>query len=107
MTVGPVHAVPRLADLGMTQLGPTTESLHVIGVTAYVSDGTELGEVTDVKIGDHGDVQEILIAMSAPLGFGAKTVAIPMERCITLRGAVIVEMPITEVVRLPDVDASR
>lgn len=89
------------------QLGPTTESVHVLGATAYATDGTELGEVTGVKIGDHGEMAEIHVAMALPLGLGEKTVAIPIARCITLRGAVIVEMPITELARLPAVGASK
>jgi hypothetical protein len=81
--------------------------VHVLGATAYATDGTELGEVTGVKIGDHGEMAEIHVAMALPLGLGEKTVAIPIARCITLRGAVIVEMPITELARLPAVGASK
>jgi sporulation protein YlmC with PRC-barrel domain len=105
----PAHALPLTPTETTTdvQLGPTTEALHVLGVTAYVMDGTELGEVTDVKLGDHGNVSEIRVAMATPLGLGGKTVSIPIERCITLRGAVIVEMPISEVARLPAVDGAR
>ena len=63
-----------------------------------------LRQAAVVKIGDHGDVSEVHITMAEPMGIGGKTVAVPMARCITLRGAVVVEMPLTEVARLPAVD---
>ncbi len=101
---GAAYASPRSMIPDKVQFGPTTEALHMQGVIAYTQDGTELGEVTRTKIGDHGDVSEVHITMAEPMGIGGKTVAVPMARCITLRGAVVVEMPLTEVARLPAVD---
>ena len=70
------------------------------GAIAFARDGTELGEVSRVVRGEDGEPSEVHIKVAARLGIGERTVAVPAELVITLRGAVVVELTAGEVARL-------
>jgi len=76
-------------------------AVELIGVAAFSAEGTEVGTVSAVTVGSDGQVSEIRLTTSSPLGFGTRTVAVPQGSFIALDGAVVLDMSAAEVDALP------
>lgn len=85
--------------------GPALE--HILNLDAYAKDGARVGTVADVRRGEDGEIFDVHIRVGSHLGIGEKTVSVPAELTISLRGALIVELTADEVARLRAVDGPR
>jgi PRC-barrel domain len=78
-----------------------TMAAELIGVRVFSADGAEVGTVSAVTVGADGDIAEIRLTTSSPLGLGERTVAVGRESFIILQGAVVLDMSAAEVDALP------
>jgi hypothetical protein len=81
--------------------GARGDPAELIGVAAFSAEGTEVGTVSAVTVGADGQVSEIRLTTSSPLGLGARTVAIPQGSFTALDGAVVLDLSAAEVDALP------
>ena len=65
--------------------------------------GTEIGEVTDVSFDADGQPDRLRVRISAPLGFGQRTVELSRGNYMLLRGRVILELSADDLRSLRDV----
>ena len=73
----------------------------LIGVAVFLAEGTPIGAVSAVTVGADGQISEIRLTTSSPLGLGERTVAIAQESFMVLDGAVVVDLSAAEVDALP------
>lgn len=79
----------------------------ILGAIAFARDGKEVGRVSNVKSGENGEIIEVYLQVPSALGLGERTIAVPGEIIVSLRGAVVVELTVDEIARLPAVGATR
>jgi hypothetical protein len=83
---------------------PSTEetpAAGLIGASVYSVEGTEVGTVSVVSIGQDGYISEIRFTRPSPVGSGDRTVAVYPDAFIALDGAVVLELSADEVDALP------
>ena len=90
--------VPALAQ----QVPPTSpqEQVALQGLPIYSSDGTQVGQVTQVRVAD-GQVQSLRAELSAGMGLGAKSVEIPAGKFRQRSDRVELSMTADETGKLP------
>lgn len=76
----------------------------LVGMNVVGSDGKKLGEVSGVKAGSDGKIREIHVKTGGFLGFGGKTVAIPVGKVSQKGDTVEVAMSTDEIGKLPKLD---
>jgi len=69
---------------------------ELIGGSAFAKEGTEVGEVSAVTVGGDGQIKEVRVTATLPLGLGERTVVVERGSFIALRGAVILELSTQE-----------
>ena len=62
-----------------------------------------MGEVADVSFDEDGQPDRLRVRISAPLGFGERTVEVSRGTYMLLRGRVILELSTDDLRALPDV----
>jgi len=87
--------------LAQTQVEPGSEAAELIGGVVFSSEGTEVGEVSAVTVGQDGQFAEIRMTTARPLGLGQRIVVIGRGRFMALRGAVVLDLSAEEVDALP------
>jgi hypothetical protein len=90
-----------LVALAQTGVAPGSEAAELIGGVVFSTEGTEVGEVSAVTVGQDGQIAEIRVTTGLPLGFGERTVVIRRGSFMTLRGAVVLSLSAEEVGALP------
>ena len=83
------------------------DAVDLIGGSVQSPEGIEVGEVSAVLLKADGAVVEIRMTMEQSLGIGEKTVILPRNSFLVLRGAVVLQLPLDEIRRLPTVQRSR
>lgn len=73
----------------------------LIGVNVFSAEGTEVGTVAAVTVGQDGQINEIRFTTSAQLGLGERTVAVKRDSFIALNGAVVLDLSSEEIYALP------
>lgn len=73
----------------------------LIGVNVFSAEGTEVGAVAAVTVGQDGQINEIRFTTSAQLGLGERTVAVKRDSFIALNGAVVLDLSSEEIYALP------
>jgi PRC-barrel domain len=88
---------PGKVDLETAEL--TTE---LIGAPVYAADGAEVGQVADVSLDEDGEPARLRMTTDVRLGFGPRTVEVPKGVFMTLRGAVVLDLPADAIRTLPE-----
>ena len=83
------------------------DAAELIGGTVQSEEGIEVGEVSAVTMNKDGEVTEIRMIMERSLGIGEKTVVLPQNAYLVMRGAVILRLPLETIRQLPPVDDGR
>lgn len=66
---------------------------ELIGSPVFANDGTEVGAVADVSFDEELQPQRLRMTTASHLGLGTRTIEIPKGSFITLRGAVVLDVP--------------
>jgi hypothetical protein len=108
-TLGPVAIVAglvmgfcgflALAERGYGQRA--VEPAALIGIAVYSADGQEVGTVAAVTVESNGDIREIRLTTSSPMGLGERIVTISQGGFVVLDGAVVLDLSAAEVNALP------
>lgn len=77
----------------------------IIGLPVVTSDGQRIGDVEKVVAADDGSMKEVLVKTGGFLGFGAKRVAIPVDKIAQQGKTLRLAMTADEVSALPEVPA--
>lgn len=91
---------------GKYDLEAAEMAAELIGKPVHSSDGVEVGTVSDLSFDDEGRPDRLRIETSRHLGFGSRTVEVPPGAFMTLRGAVVLDLPADGVDVLPEVTGS-
>jgi sporulation protein YlmC with PRC-barrel domain len=75
---------------------------ELLGAPVFAAGGREIGNVADISFDEEGRAKRLLVTTEANLGFGTRTVNIPIGTFIVLRGAVVLDLTPEQVRRLPD-----
>ncbi len=73
----------------------------LIGVNVFSAEGTEVGTVAAVTVGQDGKINEIRFTTSAQLGLGERTVAVRQDGFIALNGAAVLDLYAEDIGGLP------
>jgi hypothetical protein len=88
--------------LGLAALAQAPgDGAELIGAVVFSVEGTEVGEVSAVTVGQDGQIDEIHVTTAVPLGLGQRTVAIGRGHFMALRGAIVLDLSAAEVDALP------
>ena len=87
---------------GKLDLEAAELAMELIGRPVYASDGNVVGTVTDFAFDENGGPQAMRMATARQLGLGTRTVQVSRGWFMTLRGAVVLDMPADAVEFLPD-----
>jgi hypothetical protein len=93
--------------LAQTPAEPGSEAAELIGGVVFSAEGTEVGEVSAVTVGQDGEIAEIRVTTALRLGLGQRTVVIRRGKFMALRGAVVLTLSADEVDALPSPAALR
>lgn len=101
LALAPAHSI--WADVpGKVDLEGAEMLAELVGAPVFAGDGIEIGEVADISIDDEGRPDKLRLTTSARLGLGTRTIEIPRGAFITLRGAVVLDLPAEAIQSLPD-----
>jgi hypothetical protein len=81
----------------------TQAAQDLVGLNAFSSDGTRVGEVRSVKTGPSGEIVALRVHSGGFLGFGGRIVAIPQGKFIRSGQSIRLDFDSDEVKRLPEV----
>ena len=84
-----------------TPNGRESPAEALIGASVYSAEGSEVGTVAAVTVGQDGHINEIRFTTSSRLGLGERTVTVRQDSFIALQGAVVLDMSAEEVDALP------
>ena len=90
-------------DPGKIDLEASELAAEIIGAPVSDPMGTEVGEVANVSFDEDGQPDRLRVRISAPLGFGQRTVEISRGTYMLLRGRVILELSADDLRALPEV----
>jgi hypothetical protein len=76
---------------------------ELMGAPVFVANGVEIGEVSAIHFDQSGQIAEVRMTMPRTLGLGPKTVSVRRPNFLALRGAVVLDLTVAEVDRLPPV----
>ncbi len=96
---------PDVAPSPKTPFGAsaTQAAQDLVGLNAFSSDGTRVGEVRSVKTGPSGEIVALRVHSGGFLGFGGRIVAIPQGKFIRSGQSIRLDFDSDEVKRLPEV----
>jgi hypothetical protein len=84
-----------------TPSGRETPAEALIGASVYSVEGSEVGTVAAVTVGQDGRINEIRFTTPSRLGLGARTVAVRHDSFVAMEGAVVLDLSADEVDALP------
>lgn len=87
--------------LAQSEIGQSAEPAALIGIAVYSADGQEVGTISAVTVEPNGEIGEIRLTTSSPLGLGERTIAITQGGFVVLDGAVVLDLLAAEVESLP------
>jgi sporulation protein YlmC with PRC-barrel domain len=70
---------------------------ELLGAPVYAVDGKVVGTVEDILFDDEWQPALLLMRTATHLGFGSRIVEIPQDMFTTLRGALVLKLPVTAV----------
>jgi hypothetical protein len=80
---------------------------QLIGARVLTGDGSPVGEVAAISVAPDGRISEMRMNAPSPLGFGQRTVVLPLQSIIILQGAVVLDLSPSEVDALPSASEER
>ena len=83
-----------------------SDAAELIGRAVQSTEGIEVGKVASVTMNSEGEVTEIRITVERWLGMGEKTVILPRDSYIALRGTIVVKLPLEDIRQLSSVEES-
>jgi sporulation protein YlmC with PRC-barrel domain len=69
------------------------QAAELIGAPVFARDGPEVGKVADIAFDEDARPYRLRMTTDAMLGFGTRTLEIPKGAFITVRSAVVLEVP--------------
>jgi len=90
------------AEPGKVDIEAAEMVAELIGGPVLAIDGTEVGLVADVAFDDELQPESLRMTTSATLGLGARTLQVPKDAFMPVRGAVILRVPAGEVALFPE-----
>lgn len=93
--------------LGLMAAAQTEIQDELMGARVYAAGGVEVGEVAALTIGEDGQIAEVRVSTSYPLGFGQRVAVLRQGSFITLRGAIVVDMTPEQFNALPSARVQR
>jgi sporulation protein YlmC with PRC-barrel domain len=87
--------------VAQTPDGRESPAEELIGASVYSAEGSEVGTVAAVTVGQDGHINEIRFTTSSRLGLGERTVTVRQDSFIALRGAIVLDLSAEEVDALP------
>ena len=89
-------------DAGKIDLEAADLAAELVGRPVFAVDGPEVGTVVDLQLDESGLPQKLRMTTAHQLGLGQRTLEVPSDAFITLRGAVVLDVPADEVAFLPE-----
>jgi hypothetical protein len=77
------------------------DAADLIGGTVQSAEGIEVGEVCAITLKQDGEVTEVRMTTERTLGVGERTVILPKDSYIVLRGSIVVHLSLEKIRRLP------
>ena len=100
------EAAPSEGTPGQTaEDGAKAADASIVGLPVVTSDGERVGDVERIVAGDDGTMKEVLIRTGGFLGFGAKRIAIPVDKIAQQGKTIRLTMTAEEVGSLPEAPA--
>lgn len=90
-----------LIAAAQTPNGRESPAQALIGASVYSAEGSEVGTVAAVTVGQDGHINEIRFTTSSRLELGERTVAVKQDSFIAMEGAVVLDLSAEEVDALP------
>jgi sporulation protein YlmC with PRC-barrel domain len=78
---------------GKVDLEAAEFAAKLIGAPVFARDGAQVGEVTDIAFDEDARPDRLRMTTGAVLGLGTRTLEVPRGAFITVRGAVVLEVP--------------
>ena len=88
-------------ETGKLDLEAAELTAELIGRPVFSIDGAEVGTVTDFALDETGEPRKLRMITDRGLGIGTRTVEVSSPSFMTLRGAVVLDLPASEVALLP------
>jgi sporulation protein YlmC with PRC-barrel domain len=79
----------------------------IIGAPVLATDGLEVGEVADIKFDEKLQPHSLRIKTANMLGLGVRTLHVPQDAFIALRGAIALRVPSEAVPSFEEITESR
>src|SRR5215208_2518481 len=77
------------------------DAADLIGGTVQSAEGIEVGEVCAITLKQDGEVTEVRMTTERTLGVGERTVILPKDGYIVMRGTIVLHLSLEEIRRLP------
>jgi sporulation protein YlmC with PRC-barrel domain len=88
---------------GKASLQTAELAAEFIGAPVLARDGEQVGTVADLSFDEEGNPLALRMKTSRHLGLGTRTIQVPKGAFITLRGAVVLQLPAEAVQSLTEV----
>jgi sporulation protein YlmC with PRC-barrel domain len=76
---------------------------ELLGAPVFAKDGIEVGEVEHVTFDEELQPKSLRITTGAILGIGSRTLRVPKDAFMPVRGAVFLRVPASDVQSFPEV----
>jgi len=97
-----VASVAHAENPGQVDMEAAELTAELIGAPVFASDGEQIGEVVDLSFDEEGQPNKLRMKTPTILGLGERTVEIPKDAFMLLRGAAVLDLPADAVQALPD-----
>jgi len=97
-----VPTTTRAEAPGKIDMEAAEMTANLIGAPVFSTDGSAVGEVTDIFFNEENEPTGLKMKAAVHLGLGTRIINVPKGAFIVLRGAVVLEMPAGAVPALPE-----
>jgi hypothetical protein len=89
-------------DAGKIDLEASELAAELVGRPVFAMDGPEVGTVVDLQFDESGLPKKLRMTTARHLGLGQRTLEVPSDGFMTLRGAVVLDVAADQVAFLPE-----
>ena len=97
-----VPTTTRAEAPGKIDMEAAEMTANLIGAPVFSTDGSAVGEVTDIFFNEENEPTGLKMKAAVHLGLGTRIINVPKGAFIVLRGAIVLEMPAGAVPALPE-----